>query len=53
MRGSLAVLAVKDNQDVRTGDLLLKINPEPFRIELDRQEANYELAKANAEKATE
>ncbi|HYY26931.1 MAG TPA: biotin/lipoyl-binding protein [Chthoniobacterales bacterium] len=51
--GPLAVVAVKDNQDVRAGDILLKINPDPFRIELDREEANYQLAKANAQKANE
>ena len=44
---------MKDNQDVRAGGLSLKINPEPFRIELDREEANYELTKANAQKANE
>jgi membrane fusion protein, multidrug efflux system len=51
--GPPEVLAVKDNQDVRAGGLSLKINPEPFRIELDREEANYELTKADAQKANE
>jgi membrane fusion protein, multidrug efflux system len=51
--GPLAVLVVKDNQIVHAGDLLLKINPEPFRLDLDRVEASYELAKASAQKAND
>jgi membrane fusion protein, multidrug efflux system len=51
--GPLAVLAVKDNQLVRQGDLLIKINPEPFQLDLDRLQASLELARANVEKAKE
>lgn len=51
--GPLVELAVKDNQVVHQGDLLLKINPEPFRLDLDRLQASLELARANAEKAKE
>jgi multidrug efflux system membrane fusion protein len=46
--GPLTTLAVKDNQVVQQGDLLLKINPEPFRLDLDRLQAVLELARANA-----
>jgi multidrug efflux system membrane fusion protein len=51
--GPLAELKVKDNQIVHEGDPLMKINPEPFRLDLDRVEAGYELAKANVERARE
>jgi multidrug efflux system membrane fusion protein len=51
--GPLAVLAVKDNQVVHQGDLILKINPEPFQLDVDRLQASFELARANAEKAKE
>jgi membrane fusion protein, multidrug efflux system len=51
--GPLTALAVKDNQVVQEGDLLLKINPEPFRLDLDRLQAGLELARANAQKAKE
>ena len=51
--GPLTALAVKDNQVVQEGDLLLKINPEPFRLDLDRLQAGLELARANARKAKE
>jgi Biotin-lipoyl like len=51
--GPLTTLAVKDNQVVQQGDLLLKINPEPFRLDLDRLQAGLELAQANTQKAKE
>jgi membrane fusion protein, multidrug efflux system len=51
--GPLAFLAVKDNQVIRKGDLLLKIDPEPFQLDLDRLQASLELARANAKKAQE
>ncbi len=51
--GPLATLAVKDNQLVHLGDLLIKIDPEPFQLDLDRLQASLELAQANAKKATE
>jgi multidrug efflux system membrane fusion protein len=51
--GPLAALAVKDNQVVQRGELLIKINPEPFQLDLDRLQADLELARANAEKAKE
>jgi multidrug efflux system membrane fusion protein len=51
--GPLATLAVKDNQVVHRGELLIKINPEPFQLDLDRLQADLEFARANVEKAKE
>ena len=51
--GPLSTLAVKDNQVVQKGDLLIKIDPEPFQLDLDRLQANLELARATEEKAKE
>jgi membrane fusion protein, multidrug efflux system len=51
--GPLSTLAVKDNQVVQKGDLLIKIDPEPFQLDLDRLQASLELARATDEKAKE
>ena len=51
--GPLSTLAVKDNQLVQQGDLLIKIDPEPFQLDLDRLQANLELARATEERAKE
>ena len=51
--GPLAILAVRDNQVIHEGDLLLKIDPEPFQLDLDRLQASLELARANAKRAKE
>jgi multidrug efflux system membrane fusion protein len=51
--GPLTELKVKDNQIVHVGDVIIRINPEPFRLDLDRVQAGYELAKANVERAKE
>jgi multidrug efflux system membrane fusion protein len=51
--GPLAILAVKDNQFIHQGDLLLKIDPEPFQLDLDRLQAGLELARTNAKRAQE
>jgi membrane fusion protein, multidrug efflux system len=51
--GPLASLLVRDNQVIRQGDVLIRINPEPFRLDLDRLKASLELARANAERAKE
>jgi multidrug efflux system membrane fusion protein len=51
--GPLSTLAVKDNQVVQRGDLLIKIDPEPFQLDLDRLRANLELARATEERAKE
>jgi multidrug efflux system membrane fusion protein len=51
--GPLTILTVKDNQAVQKGEVLIKINPEPFQLDLDRLQAGLELARATAEKAKE
>jgi membrane fusion protein, multidrug efflux system len=51
--GPLATLAVKDDQAVQRGDLLFKIDPEPFQLDLDRLQASLELARATEERAKE
>ena len=51
--GPLSTLAVKDNQVVQKGDLLIKIDPEPFQLDLDRLQASLDLARATDEKAKE
>jgi membrane fusion protein (multidrug efflux system) len=47
VRGPMLRLAVTDNQSVQAGDLLFAIDPQPYQIELDRQEAALALAQAN------
>ena len=49
--GPLAVLAVKDNQVIHQGDLLIRIKPQPFQLDLDRLQATLEFAQANEKKA--
>jgi len=51
VNGPLVTLAVRDSQEVQQGDLLLKINPEPFQLNLTRLQADLELAQANVERA--
>jgi membrane fusion protein, multidrug efflux system len=51
--GPLATLAVRDSQVVQKGDLLIKINPEPFKLDLDRLQADLELARESGQKAKE
>jgi multidrug efflux system membrane fusion protein len=51
--GPLTILTVKDNEAVQKGEALIKINPEPFQLDLDRLQAGLELARATAEKAKE
>jgi len=51
--GPLSTLAVKDNQVVQQGDLLIKIDSKPFQLDLDRLQANLELARATEERAKE
>ena len=53
VNGPLSTLAVKDNQVVQKGALLIKIDPEPFQLDLDRLQASLELARATDEKAKE
>ena len=42
--GKVAEVAVHDNQIVRTGDLLYRIDPTPFRIAVERAEAKLAAA---------
>ena len=49
--GPMGFLAVKDNQRIKKGDLLIKINREPFQLEVNRLQANLDLANAQADKA--
>jgi membrane fusion protein, multidrug efflux system len=51
--GPLSILAIRDSQVVQQGDLLIKIDPEPFQLDLDRLQANLELARATEERAKE
>jgi multidrug efflux system membrane fusion protein len=45
--GPMLVLAVNDNQAIEGGSLLFSIDPKPFQIEVDRQRATLEVAKAD------
>jgi membrane fusion protein, multidrug efflux system len=45
--GPMLRLAVTDNQSVESGDLLFTIDPRPYQIELDRENATLALAQAN------
>src|SRR5215475_7900911 len=42
--GKVVEVAVQDNQIVRTGDLLYRIDPTPFRIAVERAEAKLAAA---------
>ena len=42
--GKVTEVAVRDNQIVRTGDLLYRIDPTPFRIAVERAEAKLAAA---------
>jgi len=42
--GKVVEVAVHDNQTVRTGDLLYRIDPTPFRISVERAEAKLAAA---------
>lgn len=43
--GQVVEIAVKDNQHVRKGQLLFQIDPEPYRIAVDRAEAQLGSAR--------
>jgi membrane fusion protein (multidrug efflux system) len=49
--GRISVLPVKDHQYVEKGQLLVQIDPEPFRIALDSAEANLEMARQQSQAA--
>jgi multidrug resistance efflux pump len=44
---------VRDNQSVRQGDVLIRLNPEVFELEVRRLKASLELARANVAKTKE
>jgi len=43
--GQVAEIAVKDNQSVRKGELLFRIDPEPYQIAVDQAEARLGSAR--------
>ncbi|WP_371367966.1 HlyD family secretion protein [Pseudomonas sp. QL9] len=47
--GQVVEIAVEDNQRVRKGQLLFRINPEPFQITVDRAEAQLANARLRIE----
>jgi membrane fusion protein, multidrug efflux system len=47
--GPIITVAVTDNQDVHRGDLLVRIDPTPFQLEVDAAEAVLREAKAQAQ----
>jgi membrane fusion protein, multidrug efflux system len=47
--GPIITVAVRDNQDVHRGDLLVRIDPTPFRLEVDAAEAVLREARAQAQ----
>jgi multidrug efflux system membrane fusion protein len=46
-------LLVRDNQTVRQGDILVRLNPEVFELEVRRLQAGLDLARANVIKTKE
>jgi len=47
--GQVVEIPVKDNQRVRQGELLVRIDPEPYRIAVDQAEANLGSARLQIE----
>ncbi len=45
VNGPVAEIYIKNNQPVKKGDLLFKIDPSSYQIEVDRAKANLKLAK--------
>jgi multidrug efflux system membrane fusion protein len=45
--GPMLTLAVSNNQAIEGGALLFSVDPKPFQIEVDRQRATLEVAKAD------
>jgi membrane fusion protein, multidrug efflux system len=50
--GRVAQLFVRDNQEVKQGDLLLQIDPSDFQTKLSQAQANLAAAKSQHEQAT-
>jgi len=49
--GRIADVLVRDQTPVRAGDLLVRIDPEPFRLALDKAEAELDSARITVETA--
>jgi len=49
--GRVVEVAVRDHAQVKAGDLLLKLDPEPFRLALAKAEAELEVARTTVETA--
>jgi len=49
--GRVAQLFVKDNQEVKKGDVLLQIDPSDYQAELDQQRANLAAAQSRLKQA--
>jgi membrane fusion protein (multidrug efflux system) len=45
--GKIVEVAVKDGQTVDAGDLLFRIDPEPYRLQIQQADAQIALAQAN------
>ncbi len=45
--GKIVEVFVKDGQTVRRGDLLFRLDPEPFRLQIQQADAQIALAQAN------
>jgi membrane fusion protein (multidrug efflux system) len=51
--GYVKELKIEDNQSVKTGDLLLQIDPTDYQIVVDKAQATLEAAQAQYQQATE
>lgn len=51
--GHLIEVAVTDNQQINRGDLLVKIDPEPFQLAVDSSQATLQEANADAGAASD
>jgi len=49
--GRVQEVLVRDHQQVKAGDLLLKIDPEPYKLALAKAEAELEVARTTVETA--
>jgi membrane fusion protein (multidrug efflux system) len=45
--GKIVAIGVKDGQTVKAGDLLFRIDPEPFRLQVQQADAAIAMAQAN------
>lgn len=49
--GRVAQLFVKDNQEVKPGELLLQIDPRDYQAKLDQEQANFTAAESRLQQA--